>query len=319
MDRDPHARLVALFAEEHRRAAAAEAHVLADEIRRRHGAAVQAVLFYGSCLRRDYVAGGVLDFYVVVDSYRAAYSSRLLALANALLPPNVYYVELPREGDALRMKYNVISAEDFAAACRPESSHAIVWARFCQPAVVVHARDERVRDRLAAEAAEAALTMISRMLALHAGAATTEALWQAGFASTYATELRPEVPETIRTVYEADPERYDRVAALAVEVLARQNLVSGKVEGKALEVSMAAATRAAIVAAWRRKIAVAKVVYALRLVKSAVTFGDWLPYALWKLARHTGVRVTLTERQRRHPLLFGWPVIFRLLRGQILR
>ena len=52
----------------------------------------------------------------------------------------------------------------------------------------------------------------------------------------------------------------------------------------------------------------------IRLIKSALTFGDWLPYALWKLNRHSGVTIELTERQRRHPLIFGWPVLIRLIR-----
>ena len=50
-----------------------------------------------------------------------------------------------------------------------------------------------------------------------------------------------------------------------------------------------------------------------------MTFGDWVPYALWKLERHTGTRIELSERQRRHPFLFAWPEIFRVLRSRALR
>ena len=58
---------------------------------------------------------------------------------------------------------------------------------------------------------------------------------------------------------------------------------------------------------------------AVRLFKTALTFDDWLPYVLWKLGRHSGVWVELSERQRRYPLLFGWPVLFKLLRQRALR
>jgi len=51
----------------------------------------------------------------------------------------------------------------------------------------------------------------------------------------------------------------------------------------------------------------------------SILVGDWLPYAIWKLNRHTGVRIEPTDRQRRHPLVYGWPVILRLLRQQKLR
>lgn len=317
--RDPRAELAALMEEEHRFVVPREAVALVDEIRRRHGAAVSAVLFYGSCLRRAYVEGGVLDFYAVVDSYRGAYDSRLLALANALLPPSTYYVELPFEGGTLRMKYNVVTQADFSAACRPESLHSIIWARFCQPAAVVWARDEHVRQVLAGDAAEAAVTMVSRMMALFPEALTTDVLWQSGFATTYTTELRVESPETIRTVFDAAPERYTRVAALAVEVLVRRGLAMGRVDGQAMQAHLVEGARRSIVSSWNRKVPVAKALYVVRLVKSAATFGDWLPYALWKLTRHSGVVIELTDRQRKYPLIFGWPAIFRLFRQKTIR
>ena len=37
-------------------------------------------------------------------------------------------------------------------------------------------------------------------------------LWQQVLRGTYSAELRPEAPETIQSIYEADPERYDRAA-----------------------------------------------------------------------------------------------------------
>ena len=70
---------------------------------------------------------------------------------------------------------------------------------------------------------------------------------------------------------------------------------------------------------WKAKKPAAKLLYAPRLVKSALTFGEWLPYAVWKLARHTGVKIEPTPLQRRHPLIFGIPVIVRLLLGRTLR
>ena len=87
---------------------------MADAIRRRHGGAVAALLFYGSCLRRGGVEG-VLDFYVIVDSYGAAYERRFLALLNRVLPPNVFYVECDHAGARLRAKYAVFSQRDFDA------------------------------------------------------------------------------------------------------------------------------------------------------------------------------------------------------------
>ena len=83
---------------------------LARSIRQRHAKGAVAVLFYGSCLRqpdRD-LADALLDFYLLVDDYRAAYDQAWLAVANRLLPPNVFYCEADWQGGRLRAKYVVI-------------------------------------------------------------------------------------------------------------------------------------------------------------------------------------------------------------------
>ena len=64
---------------------------------------------------------------------------------------------------------------------------------------------------------------------------------------------------------------------------------------------------------WRRRRPLAKLIAVVRLLKTAFTFGDWVPYAQFKIERHTGMKVELTPRQRRHPIIFFSPVILRLL------
>lgn len=84
----------------------------AAEIRRRHRAAVAGCLFYGSCLREGRDQGRVIDFYVLTQDYRQFHGRRLPAMLNALLPPNVYYLETESDGQVVRAKYAVISLED---------------------------------------------------------------------------------------------------------------------------------------------------------------------------------------------------------------
>jgi hypothetical protein len=64
---------------------------------------------------------------------------------------------------------------------------------------------------------------------------------------------------------------------------------------------------------WKARKPLAKMLYALRLLKSAATFTDWLPYVLWKLERHTGIHIEPTEQQQKHPFLLGGPLIVKLL------
>jgi hypothetical protein len=51
-----------------------------------------------------------------------------------------------------------------------------------------------------------------------------------------------------------------------------------------------------------------------RWAKHVVTFEGWLDYLLRKAERHTGQEIVLTPRERRLPLVFLWPRVFRYLR-----
>ena len=285
-----------------------ETDAFVEEIRRRHGGSVRAVLYYGSCLRKGDAMEGVLDFYTVVDSYKSAYGSRLLALTNAWLPPNVYYVELDRGERVLRAKYNIISADDFTRCARGRSVHAIIWGRFSQPFRILYERDSGARSHVIESAADAVRTMMALAIELEqpntapvaVDSGLCRKLWARGLRETYSTELRTESPETIDALYDAAPARYDRACQLALAETAEG--AGGKAP-----------------AAWQLRKRIAKSLYFFRLLKSAWTFGEWLPYALWKFERHTGNHIELTDKQRAHPLIYGWPIIVRVLRDKQLK
>jgi hypothetical protein len=291
---------------------------LADAIRERLGPAVAAVVFYGSCLRKD-TDEGVLDFYVVVDDYREALGSAALAGATSALPPSVFYVECPGENGTLRSKYALLSFEDFARGAAPGGYRTGIWARFCQPALAAWVRDEAARERLVEVCVQSILTATGTLAPLLDGPATPDAFWQQAFAETYEREMRPESEEKIRALYESDPERYDAVLRAALAELEARGGLGVRWEGGRFEVRMPDDERERLRRAWRGRRPLAKAVYVGQLLKTAFTFGDWLPYAAWKVERHTGRPVPYTERQRRHPLIFGWPILFRVLRDRQLR
>jgi hypothetical protein len=178
---------------------------LADEIRRRHGDAVASIAFYGSCLRKR-TREGVLDFYVLVDGYRAAYRSRALAWLNTLMPPNVFYLEIESPLGTLRSKYAVVSTGDFEKATSSSALRSSIWARFCQPAMGVYARDAAARQSLLDAAAASVVTALKQGLSLLPVEGETlrfrfDDFWQNTLRETYAVEMRSEAPETIQGVY----------------------------------------------------------------------------------------------------------------------
>ncbi len=321
---EPDVPLTELFFKELTQPFPEEADIIAAEIQRRYGKAVDGVLFYGSCLRTQQMTDAVLDFYVLVRSYRVAYEKPILRWLNAFLPPNVFYLEIAHGLRTLRAKYAVISTKDFEQATTPHAVPAIIWARFCQPARLVYARDSVIQERVAQATGQSALTFIRRAVLFFASPdgnlpIPSADLWHTGFQETYRTEFRTERPETIRALYKASPERYDQITQVGLQRLEQQRVFDLQEQGGQWTLSMPLLQRWRRRRGWTVRRSLAKVLYALRLLKTALTFGDWLPYALWKLGRHTGVWVELSERQRRYPLICGWPVLFKLLRQRALR
>jgi hypothetical protein len=61
------------------------------------------------------------------------------------------------------------------------------------------------------------------------------------------------------------------------------------------------------------------VLSSLRILKAALTFDGALDYLLWKIKRHSGVYIEPTALQSRYPLIFAWPLLFRLWRKGAFR
>lgn len=301
---DARAELTALIAQELAQPVAPAVQAVADAVRARHPAAALAVLFYGSCLRRPEspLADSLLDFYLLVDDYKTAYSSALTALANRMLPPNVFYLEAQHEGVTLRCKYAVITLAQFQQGVSRKADNVSLWARFSQQSRLAWSRDPQVANIVAAACAEAALTMLANARPLVGSDAAPDAIWRRAFEETYRAEVRSEGAGRAAELVSADLARYQRVYALARNAI-------GEASGSA----------AACAADWRRRRRISKLLNFARLVKATFTFDGALDYVLWKVKRHSGVVLPVTDWQRRHPLLSAPVLAWRLYRRGAFR
>jgi len=300
---------------------AASVGVIVDAVRERHGAAVAAVLFYGSCLHGpDPGEPGneaVIDLYVLVERYREVYASRLAALANAILPPNVFYLEHATEAGRARTKYAVMTLAQFRRGTSAAALHPSLWARFCQPVRLAYARDAAVREAVIGALAQAVTTMVGRTAPLLGPAFTAADLWQRAFRETYRAELRAERAARATQIYAWNAARYQALTgpALAAAGVA----VAGKTADGRFQVAIPARARAFEALRWVARRAIGKPLTVLRLIKGAFTFDGAVEYALWKIERHSGIRPRLSAWQRRHPVLASPLVVWRLYRRGALR
>ena len=268
------------------------------------GTPLAAVLAYGSYLRgkRD----TVVDFYILLDDYKALPS--VAGFANRLLPPNVYHVTLGSGAACQAAKFATVTLEQFAH-CITEDFHPYFWARFAQPFVVLQARDETVRARVVALGRAAARRVLVSSLATMPETFDSEALWRHAFTLSYGAELRAENPAAAARLYAFYGETLNaHLDALATEL----GLEAIAPRQWRHQPSALAATRTEH--EWRRRRRLGKWLSIARLLKAAFTFNDPLDYVVWKVARHSGVVEEPTALQRRHPLLFGWGVLWRLYR-----
>lgn len=285
-------------------------HALADHVRGRFEKSARAILFYGSCLRTGDDRDGIVDLYVLVNSYHRSYDKPIWASLNKLLPPNVYYLEIPFEGRTVRAKYAVLSLADFHRGVSRNWFHSYIWGRFAQPTAVVYASSDAVAERIYESLARAVRTFVANVLPEVPSAFSGRDFWYCGLSLSYRAELRAERAEKLVRLCDAAPQYYAEVTAAALEDL--------ELDGISIEVRKPDCYRARVGATerrrsrrrWRVRTFQGKWLSVLRLLKGWATFAGGTEYILWKIKRHTGVEEKLSPHLRRHPLLavcvIGW-------------
>jgi hypothetical protein len=281
---------------------------LGNLLRERFGSHAQAVLFYGSCRRAHEVTGSIVDLYVLVDDYRAAYGALLPALGNRILAPNVHYLEASFADRTVRAKYAVVSLDQFERGTA-RWFHPYLWGRFAQPCGLLYAADDMVRRRVIRALGTAVETFAARVLPRLPAEFDAEALWTRGLLLTYAAELRSERPEKIRElVAEAMPELDAQTRALALEQgwtpAAAGHHRNPSTRGQ----------RSSSACGWAVRRLQGKALSVLRLLKASFTFDGGLPYLAWKIERHSGVRIEITPFMRRFPRLGAIGALWRTWR-----
>ena len=302
--------LKSLIAEELAQPVDPRVSAFAASIAARYGDASRSVLFYGSCLRTTELDGQMLDFYLIVSSYEAAYGKSWLVGANKRLPPNVF----PAEHGGLVAKVAVLSEKDFHKLNRISASAVSVWARFAQPSRLVWHADEAAQSQSVEAIEGAAVTLFDMSFPMmDVGTEYTIAdLWKRGFELTYGAELRAERKDRSDSVVDSDPERYARFGPAVMAAIAERN----KARGKKLKII---ASREAVEKRWRQLRRNGKLLTLARLAKASATYAGGIDYLAWKINRHAGTDYVIKPWQRKWPILGALTMLPRLIMGGAIK
>ena len=295
-----------LIAEELAVPALPQVQAFAAHIAAQYPTAARAVLFYGSCLRTEQLDGQMLDFYLIVSDYDAAYDRKWLAIWNRRLPPNVF----PVQHEGLSAKVAVLSEADFHDLNRAGASAVSVWARFAQPARLAWAADDAASKAAVLAISGAAPALLNGALAHMGHDDAVLDLWELGFSLTYSAELRAERSNRPASVVKFDPDRYRTFgkAALLHTPIANAVREDGKVhlladpEGRIVREQKRWPTL-------RRR---GKMLTVARLAKAAFTYAGGIDYLAWKINRHAGTKIEIKPWQRKWPLVAALVLVPRL-------
>lgn len=285
----------------------------------KYGQAVQGILLYGSCLRAGTDHNGLVDCYVVVDKYEAVYSSTWLALFNRWLPPNVFYGEVNVEDHTVRMKYAVLSLEDFERSVTPNWFHSYFWGRFAQPTAVMACPNHAIKERIFSGFENAVVTFLGNVIPRMPEKFSAKDVWTIGLGLSYGAELRAESKGRITTLWESNQPYYEQVAhAVFSEYFPNiKSIQESDTTRYHIESSRWSETKNQM--AWLARKILGKILSILRLMKAAFTFQGGADYLIWKIERHSGVKIELTPAQRRHPIWAGITTFWRLYRQGAFR
>ncbi|MXV44470.1 hypothetical protein GS501_05335 [Saccharibacter sp. 17.LH.SD] len=260
------------------------------------------IVFYGSVLRhRD--PNGILDLYVITEENTSFSHHVMERMANAFLPPNVYYCEYEHEGQLLRAKVAVLSLAQFLKRSRLQSLDTTIWARFCQPVRLVWVKDEKSADRILSAIQQCVVTAARWAALLGPYSGEPEDYWHTLFQHTYEAELRVEKKKRSHDLLAGHEERY------AVLLLAawKKEAIHVSVIGDTFQPQLSPALREKAKSRWARVKRIGRPLNVMRLLKAAFTFRGGMRYLLWKIRRHTGEEVRVPPFVERHPLL-GLPI-----------
>jgi hypothetical protein len=259
---------------------------MAEVVRVKHQG-VLAVLVYGSTLRDVSPDESLIDLYVLTENRHGISGNALSRLGCALIPPNVYYAECQHNGKTYRAKYAALPRAQFQAKVKPNTSNPYFWARFAQPCRIVWAQDDIARTSILNSLLAATTTAFANAKALAPGQ-SAQSQWVALFQNTYRTELRPESAGRAELVVKANADYYQKL-------------------------STALDSTSPVAANWPLRHFIGKALSVLRLIKASFTFQGGADYIAWKIKRHSGMDIKVTDWQRRHPLLAGIVLLPKLL------
>lgn len=301
-----------------------EASDLAAYLAWAFGDATLAVIHYGSRAQGRWTRSeSAFDFFVIVTAYGAAYRSlagtagmhrspRFATGLARILPPNVISLRRTTDSGERIAKIAVFSERDFRRETSERARDHFTRGRLMQHVVVAWSRDAAAREIAVQGIVNARRTTFQWGRPFLPAMFSVEEFCTALLSQSLQGEIRPEQTDHAANLVAAQRETLMTAYGELLDELAARGALVRHGSQYALMRSVGTLERARVGLFFR----VSKARNFVRLFKHVALYDGWMDYIIEKVNRSSGYRITVTERERRWPLLFGWPKFIRYLRSR---
>jgi hypothetical protein len=285
---------------------------------------LDGLVFFGS--RRTGAARAnawsAYDVFVLVPTYRPFYQAMrnagmsgkgpgFMALISHWLPPTQYSIRI--EGSPVHLKGAVIRTSTFHRETSPRRVDHFCAGRLFQPSRILYARTDAIQDALVDDLVSAHAETWDWSRPWLPARFDADAYGRGALAVSMSWEVRPEAPGRAAALWDAQKgEQAPVFEALLASLAARGRIAPAG--GGEWAPTRPADDLETFRWTWYFRRSIFR--STIRWLKHVMSFEGWLDYLLRKASRHSGEEVRLSERERRWPLVFLWPRVFRHLRAK---
>jgi len=285
------------------------------------GESVATILLYGSHVQASSPnRWSAYDFLLITDSYsrffkrlaERGHHSRppwILTALSHVLAPNIISFDRARD-DQTPAKCAVVSPRHLRRALRPHSPDHFLKGRVVQRLALVWSRGPAEEEVVASALREAREGIVLWVRPFLTGSFDLEGFAETMLRVSYRGEIRPESPERVVKVFEAQRDTLVGVARESLGAAAER----GEVFQESGTYRWARPPRKSVWAFYTLYFGISKARATARWFKYIITFEGWIEYVQRKIERRAGFEVVIEERERRWPLIFLWPKLFLVLR-----
>jgi len=284
------------------------------------GTSVAAILLYGSHVQNSSPdRWSAYDFLLFTDSYSRFFKSLgagghhrrppwLLTALSHVLPPNVISFGMGPYGLPVA-KCSVFSPRHFRGSIGPRSRDHFLKGRVVQKLALLWSRSPAEEEMVISSLKEAREGIVRWVRPFLGGDFDLDVFTETMLRVSYRGEIRPERSDRVLQVFQAQKD--------TLMGIARESLTAAVERGEVVCDSGTYRWRRppgkAIRATYSLYFAVSKARATARWFKYMITFEGWMDYIIKKIQRRAGFEVEVEERERRWPVLFLWPKLFRVL------